>query len=146
MYERDLLNSSRSIFLDIKGQIRALDKSISGAIVVDISVAILVIMVQIYALAQNSPIIRQYATIIGFNAISEIIRLIINCWVNGLVYEQTDKIMTILDEINPNDLDAHMYRQWMAFKTISRDISFGFTVGGLGTTQENHISIGETHK
>ena len=118
---------------------RALDQSISWAIVVDVFVAIVVIMIQIYALAQNSPILRQYATIIAFNAVSEITRFIINCLVNGLVYDQTDKIMAILDFFTTTDFDEQMFRELIAFKTMCREISCGFTIGGLAPLRKTTL-------
>ena len=96
-------------------------------------------MAQIYVFAQNNPIVRQFAALFVFHTASEITRLVINCMANGEVYEQCDKIMSLLDNINPGMFDEHTYREFIAFKGMSRDIHFGFTIGGFAPLRKTTL-------
>ncbi len=121
----------RDMFVEFRNKIVALDKSLSRVIMIDISVSMCSIMLQIHAMAENNPILRQYATIFAFGATTETLRLIISCLVNGLVHEENDKIYAVLDNINPKDIDEDEYKEVLMFKTMSRETKFGFTIGGF---------------
>ncbi len=117
--------------VEFRNKIVALDKSLSLAIMIDISVSMCSIMLQIHIMAENSPILREYATGFAFGTVLEILKLIISCLINGLVHEENDKIYAVLDNINSKDINLNEYKELLLFKTISRESKFGFTIGGF---------------
>ncbi len=130
--------------VEFRNKIIDLDQSLSRVIIIDISVSMFSIMLQIYTMAENNPILRQFVSAFAFGAISELLKLIISCLINGLVYEENDKIYAVLDKINPKDINEDEYKEVLMFKTMSRETKFGFTIGGFAplkkTTQ--YISVG----
>ncbi len=106
---------------------------------IDISVSMCSIMLQIHVMAENNSILGQYATLFAFGTVSEILRLIISCLINGLVYEETDRIYAVLDNINPKDIDEDEYKELLLFKAISRETKFGFTIGGFAPLKKTTL-------
>ncbi len=106
---------------------------------IDISVSMCSIMLQIHAMAENNPILAQFATFFAFGTITEILKLITTCFTNGLVYEETDKIYAVLDKINPKDIDEDEYKEVLMFKTMSRETKFGFTIGGFAPLKKTTL-------
>jgi len=96
-------------------------------------------MLQIYALAQNNAILREYATLFAFGSCSEILKLIISCSINGMVYDETERIYAVLDKINAYDFDEEEYKESIIFKTISRETKFGFTIGGFAPLRKTTL-------
>ncbi len=121
----------RDMFVEFRNKIVALDKSLSRVIMIDILVSMSSIMLQIHAMAENNPKLGQYATLFAFGTTTEILKLIISCLMNGLVYEETDRLYAVLDNINPKDIDEDEYKEVLMFKTMSRETKFGFTIGGF---------------
>ena len=61
------------------------------------------------------------------------IKLNISCFVNGLVYDESEKLLSCMDSVditrmNTNDPD---FREIQLFMTISRSFKCGFTIGGI---------------
>ncbi len=97
------------------------------------------IMLQIYAMAENNPILRFYVSAFAFGTISELLKLIISCLINGLLYEENDKIYAVLDKINPKDINEDEYKEVLMFKTMSRETKFGFTIGGFAPLKKTSL-------
>ncbi len=105
----------------------------------DISVSMCSIMLQIHVMAENNPILGQYVTGFAFGTVFEILKLIISCFINGLVYEENDKIYAVLDKINPKDINEDEYKEVLLFKTTSRKTKFGFTIGGFAPLKKTTL-------
>ncbi len=127
------------MFVEFRNKIVALDKSLSVVIMIDILASMCSIMLQIHAMAENNPILRQYATIFAFGTTTEILKLIISCLINGLVHEENDKIYAVLDNIRPKDIDEDEYKELLTFKSMSRETKFGFTIGGFATLKKTTL-------
>jgi len=96
-------------------------------------------MLQIHIIADNNPILSHYSSGFALGTVSEIFKLIISCFTNGLVYEQNDKIYAVLDNINPKDIDEDEYKEVLMFKTMSRETKFGFTIGGFAPLKKTTL-------
>ncbi len=127
------------MFVEFRNKIVALDKSLSHVIVIDILVSMYSIMLQIHAMAENNPVLGKYATVFTFLTITEVLKLIISCLMNGLVYEETDKIYAVLDNINPKDINEDEYKEVLMFKSMSRETKFGFTIGGFAPLKKTTL-------
>ena len=66
-------------------------------------------------------------------------KLVISCFVNGLVYDESDKIMATLDNINAHDINDYQYRELLLFKSISRESNFGFSIGGFAPLRKTTL-------
>ena len=66
-----------------------------------------------------------------FNSIGLTMRLILICLINGMVFDEADKLFFTLDDINHSHLDEKAFKELMNFRTLSREIPNGFTIGGL---------------
>ncbi len=125
--------------VEFRNKIVAFDQSLSRLIMIDISVSMCSIMLQIHVMAENNPIFAQFAILLSIGTLSEIFKLIISCFINGLVHEENDKIYAVLDNINSKDIDEHEYREVLLFKTMSREIKFGFTIGGFAPLKKTTL-------
>jgi hypothetical protein len=96
-------------------------------------------MLQIHAMAENNPIVAQFVTFFAFGTVSEIFKLIISCFTNGLVYEENDNIYAVLDNINSKDINEDQYKEVVLFKTMSRETMFGFTIGGFAPLKKTTL-------
>jgi len=96
-------------------------------------------MLQIHAMAEDNPTVTQFATIMAFGTVSEILKLIISCFTNDLVYEENDKIYAVLDNINSKDINENEYKEVLLFKTMSRETTFGFTIGGFAKLKKTTL-------
>ncbi len=70
---------------------------------------------------------------------SKVQKLIINCYINGLVYEESDRIYTVLNQFKNRDLNNVEYKEWLLFKNVSKDQNFGFTVGGFAPLRKTTL-------
>ena len=129
----------KSTFIELRDKMVSLDNSLKHIIVIDTSVSMCAIMLQIYALAQNNDKLKEFAYFFAFGTISEITKLIISCFINGLVYEQSYRIYAALDYINANHFDENEYKELILFKTISRDTMFGFTIVGFAPLEKKTL-------
>jgi len=107
--------------------------------IVDVSVSMCAIMLQIYALAQNNRILGQYAAVLAFGTVSEILKLVISCFTNGMVYDETERVFAVLDNINPSEIDENEYKESILFKTMATETKFGFTIGGFAPLKKTTL-------
>ncbi len=129
----------RNFLVEFRNKIVALDHSLSHLIMIDISVSMCSIMLQIHLMAENNPFLAQFATLFAFKTITEISKLVISCLINGLVHEENDKIYAILDNINSKDINENEYKEVLLFKTMSRETKFGFTIGGFAPLKKTTL-------
>ena len=72
--------------------------------------------------------------LIAFDLISQIIQLIqllINCFINGKVYNESSKLLNYLDNLNINVNDDKLFKTLIEFKTSVQKTKCGFTIGGF---------------
>ena len=65
--------------------------------------------------------------------IQQLIQLILNCFINGKVYEETTKLLNDLDNLNINVNDDLIVRALILFKTTINKNKCGFTIGGFAS-------------
>ena len=58
-------------------------------------------------------------------------KLIGDCLVCGLVHDQADQLLKSVHQIDFDIKNERFYKELMLFKTISSEVNFGFTFGGL---------------
>ncbi len=123
----------RDSFLENRNLIEELDQSLSWVLIIDLTETIVGVMINIYvySLSGNNEVIKRHLTYHAFKSITSVIKLIIDCYINGLVHEESDRIYTVLDQFKNRDLNNVEYKKWLMFKNVSKDQNFGFTVGGF---------------
>jgi hypothetical protein len=65
--------------------------------------------------------------------------MIISCFVNGLVHEESDKIFAVLDKVKAQDLNDIEFKELLLFRTLSRETKFGFTIGGFAPLRKSTL-------
>ena len=68
-----------------------------------------------------------------------VFKLVANCYLNGLVPEESERINVVLDKINAIDLTDSEYKELILFKNISREAKFGFTIGGYASLRKSTL-------
>ena len=63
--------------------------------------------------------------------LQQLIQLILNCFINGKVYEETTKLLNDLDNLNINVNDDLIVRSLILFRTTINKNKCGFTIGGF---------------
>ena len=55
------------------------------------------------------------------------------CLINGMLFDETDELFISLNEINAtkSDSNGETFTELMNFRTLSRDLPNGFTVGSV---------------
>jgi hypothetical protein len=99
------------------------------------------IMINIYAIAMYSDneIMKQQWNTYAFKSITSVLKLIISCYINGLVHEESERIYSVLDNFNTRDLDEVQYKEWLMFKNILKDAKIGFTIGGFAALRKTTL-------
>ena len=60
-----------------------------------------------------------------------LIQLILNCFINGILYEETEKLIFDLDNLNINVNHIKLFESFISLKTQLRNIKCGFTIGSF---------------
>jgi len=125
----------------IRNIINRLDQTLSWVIITDITETMIGVMINIYyySMFNNNEILKQCSSIIAFRSITSIMKLIIDCYINGLVHEESENILSILDEFDVQKLDETEFKEWITFKNISKDNKFGFTIGGFAALRKTTL-------
>ena len=84
-------------------------------------------------------IFKESSTFLLITSTSSSIKLVISCLINGLVHEESEDIYAVLDNMNVEDMDERNYKKWLIFKNISREIKFGFTIGGFAPLRKTTL-------
>jgi len=135
------LKESKSLFIRIRDKINELDQSLSWILMIDITITMLSIMFNIYAVAISGKFkaINEHSKTLALKSITSTIKLIISCFINGLVHEESDRIYAVLDRLNGEDLDEKEYKEWIMFKNVSKETMFGFTIGGFAALRKTTL-------
>ncbi len=135
------LTESKNLFIKMKNSIITLDDSIAWVLIIDITETMVGIMLNIWtiSLSNDSPIIKEHLEGFAFNTITSSIKLVISCFINGLVHEESERIYSVLDNFNAKDFDAMEFREFLMFKNISKEKMFGFTIGGFAALRKTAL-------
>ncbi len=92
------------------------------------------LMVEVYIITvgSNYPSLSVFKNLFMFNSLALTFKLIFNCIINGKVYEEADRLLSVLDDITigKENLDDVTFKEAMIFMSISRDLRNGFSIGG----------------
>jgi hypothetical protein len=135
------LTELKNSFIKMKNNIITLDDSIAWVLILDITETMVGIMLNIWmiSLSYDSPIIKSRLEGLAFITITSSIKLVISCFINGLVHEESERIYSVLDNSNAEDFDANEYKEWLMFKNISKEKMFGFTIGGFAPLRKTTL-------
>jgi len=135
------LTRIKNSFIKIRDTINGLDNSLSWILILDITETMVAVMINIYAIAMhsNNEIMKQHSNNYAFRSITSVLKLIISCYINGLVHEESERIYSVLDNFNTRDLDEVQYKEWLMFKNILKDIKIGFTIGGFAALRKTTL-------
>jgi hypothetical protein len=97
------------------------------------------INIYIYSLSANNKIMEKYVTYFALKSITSVLKLIIDCYINGLVHEESERIYSVLDEFENRDLNHVKYKEWVMFKNVSKNQNFGFTIGGFAPLRKTTL-------
>jgi hypothetical protein len=123
----------RDSFLKIRNLFEKLDQSLSWVLIIDLTETMVGVMINIYvySISGNNEVMKKYLTYHAFKSITSVLKLIIDCYINGLVHEESDRIYSALDEYKARNLNDFGHKEWLMFKNVSKGQKFGFTVGGF---------------
>jgi hypothetical protein len=141
MSKTSQLKELKNFFIKIKNSIITLDDSIAWVLIIDITETMVLIMLNIWtiSLSDDSPIIKEYLEEFALSTITSSMKLVISCFINGLVHEESERIYSVLDNFNSEDFDANEYKEFLMFKNISKETMFGFTIGGFSALRKTTL-------
>jgi hypothetical protein len=87
----------------------------------------------------KNEIMKQHLNNYAFRSITSVLKLIISCYINGLVHDESERINSVLDNFNTRDLDEVQYKEWIMFKNILKDTRIGFTIGGFAALRKTTL-------
>lgn len=82
----------------------------------------------IYLIKQNVPGESSYNLL--FQLLVSI-QLIISCFINEKVIDETQKLLFVLDDLNINVKDDQLYKTLISCKTSIQNLKCGLTIGGF---------------
>ncbi len=137
----DRLTRIKNSFIEIRDKINGLDNSLSWVSILDITDTMFAVMINIYSIAMfsNNEIMKQNSNTYAFKSITSVLKLIISCYINGLVHEESERIYSVLDNFNTRDFDEVQYKEWLVFKNILKDTRIGFTIGGFAALRKTTL-------
>jgi hypothetical protein len=139
--KKSKISEMKNCFIEIRDTINELDECLSSYLLIDISVSMIAIMSNIYALAlsEGNEFLRKHIKSFAFKSVSSALKMIISCFVNGLVHEESDKIFAVLDKVKAQDLNDIEFKELLLFRTLSRETKFGFTIGGFAPLRKSTL-------
>ena len=139
--ETTKINELKNFYLKIRTELKDMDESLSLVIIADIIQTMTVIMSNVwsFSLVDKHQTIKSLSNQFATNTISAAVKLIISCLINGLVYDESERILAVLDAISAYDLNDFEFKELLLFKTISRESKFGFTIGGFAALRKTTL-------
>jgi hypothetical protein len=64
---------------------------------------------------------------------------VISYFINGSVYEESERIYSLLGNFNSRDFDANEYKKFLMFKNISKETMFNYTIGGFASLRKTTL-------
>jgi hypothetical protein len=89
------------------------------------------IMIQIYLISMMSKHqeFQEHNQDLILFMVSSTIKIISNCFINGLLHDESEKLLSSLDDIDMSKLvDDLTYRETILFMSINRNLKYGFTI------------------
>ena len=135
------ISENKKLFVKIRDLMNKLDSQLSIILGTRNMATIYSAMVNIYVLAISSKKqeTQTFANILVFCTMASIVELIVSCFICGCVHQKSQQIHKTLDKINSNDLSESEYKEWLMFKTITSEGSFGFTIGGFASLKKTTL-------
>ena len=103
-----------------------------------------VVMTQIYIFicSGNKEIIRDYAGTVLISCISNALKLMADCLFNGLVHDESDKLLSSLDNISISKcpIDEDLFNETLLFMFINRNLKFGFSISGFMSLRKTTLT------
>jgi len=65
-----------------------------------------------------------------FGTVASTFKLIASCLINGIAYDESKRFQSTLDGLEFNN-DSEMTREGLIFMSMSRELTFGFTIAGF---------------
>ncbi len=92
------LTELKNSFIKMKNNIITLDESIAWVLIIDITETMVGIMLNIWmiSISNDSPIIKSRLEGLAFITITSSIKLVVSCFINGLVHEESEQIYSVL--------------------------------------------------
>ena len=112
--------------------INKIDDILSCAFITSVVAVILNIMSLVYFCIYHK--FNYFNEILAFDFVYQIlhlIQLVLNCFINGKVNEETLKLLGDLDYINIDVLDDQLFKTLIQFKTSVVEAKCGFTIAGF---------------
>ncbi len=131
----------RDSFVKIRDLIKRLDQTLSWVIIIDLTETMVGVMINIYvySISGNNNAMKSHLTTIAFKSITSVLKLITDCYINGLVHEESDRIYSVLDGFKSRNLNDFEHKEWLMFKNVSNDHKYGFTVGGFAPLRKTTL-------
>ena len=129
------------MFVKMRKCMNKIDRQLSIISIMNYLHNLLTIFLLIYIGTQLS----QYPDIVGFTYMyiagtaSGVTELVISCLVCGSLHERADKLYAVLDKIDSNCLSQIECKEWLMFKAMDRNTSFGFTIGGFAPLRKTTL-------
>ena len=102
----------KNFYLKIRTALKEFDESLSLVIITDVIQTMIGILLNIwsFALVERHQTIKRLSNQFAANTISAVVKLIISCFVNGLVFDESDRILAVLDTISAFDLNDKEFK------------------------------------
>ncbi len=140
-----IIHNIRKSYLKARNTIRKLDQSLNWINFFDSVNTIMSIMFEIYACfgVNNKHIFKSFLNYHILHTLLNVMKLIINCLIHGMVYEESTRLSQCLDEINLSNksLDENSFKEALYFKTNTFESIFGFTVYGIPFNKNTLLSV-----
>ena len=122
--------SMRKQFLEMRNDLIQADLCTQFGFFADCASITFTLMLNIYIFIAGN---RTNSFYISFLTYCLIItpKLIGDCLVCGLIHDQADQLLKSVHQIDFDIKNERFYKELMLFKTISSEVNFGFTFGGL---------------
>ena len=131
----NLITNIRKSFINCRNTVIKLDKSLSLPQFGDCIVTITSIMTSIYiaCIGRYDPFFGRYTSTLFISTLLLISKMTINCLIHGMVYEESQKLFSVFEELNVSmdSMDENVFREVLYFKSQMSELKFSFTIAGL---------------
>ena len=122
--------SMRKQFLEMRNDLIEADSCTQFVFFVDCASITFTLMLNIYLFVARDKSSIDYISFLIY-CLFVIPKLIGDCIICGLVHDQADQLLKTVHQIDFDIANDRFYKELMLFKTISSEVNFGFSFGGL---------------
>jgi hypothetical protein len=130
----ELILNLRKSYIEARNSMRELDSSLYLLNFIDCVTSITGLMLDIFVMTVGIHFesFKEITAGLKLESVANAIKLIISCLIHGSVYDETEKLYFIFDEldISYKNLDENGYKEALYFKSQTIDSKFGFTIAG----------------